>query len=129
MNLLEGFTSFNFEEGAPYVSVTKNGVTFNKSVIMKLNYPNYVVLLINAAEKKIALQSCDPSTPNSIVFYKGKDDASKPLSVRWNAKDLLQTLSRMMEWDLEMKSYRIYGEPLPENKAMLFDLNTATVLK
>lgn len=129
MNSLEGFTSFNFEEGAPYVSVTKNGVTFNKSVIMKLNYPNYVVLLINAAEKKIALQSCAPSTSNSTVFYKGKDDASKPLSVRWNAKDLLQTLSRMMEWDLEMKSYRIYGEPLPENKAMLFDLNTATVLK
>lgn len=96
---------------------------------MKLNYPNYVVLLINTTEKKIVLQSCDSSTPNSTVFYKSKYDDPKPLSVRWNAKDLLQTLSQMMEWNLEMKSYRIYGELLPESNAMLFDLNTTTILK
>ena len=38
MFFFDGFTAFNFNEGAPYVSITKNGVTFNKSVIMKLKY-------------------------------------------------------------------------------------------
>ena len=36
MSLLENFKAFNFNEGVPYVSVTSNGMTFNKSVIMKL---------------------------------------------------------------------------------------------
>ena len=39
MSLLENFKPFNFNEGVPYVSITINGMTFNKSVIMKLEYP------------------------------------------------------------------------------------------
>ena len=30
MSIFDGFTSFNFDEGVPYVSITKNGVTFMK---------------------------------------------------------------------------------------------------
>ena len=45
MSLLENFKAFNFNEGVPYVSVTSNGMTFNKSVIMKLGYPEHVLLL------------------------------------------------------------------------------------
>ena len=47
MSLLENFKTFNFNEGVPYVSVTSNGITFNKDVVMKLDYPKYVVLLID----------------------------------------------------------------------------------
>ena len=36
MSMFENFTTFNFNEGVPYVTVTKNGVAFNKGVIMKL---------------------------------------------------------------------------------------------
>ena len=70
MSILDGFKSFNFYEGVPYVSITKNGVTFNKAVIMKLNYPANVVLLINAEEKVIAIQKCTPDVKNSTTFYK-----------------------------------------------------------
>ena len=42
MSLLENFKPFNFNEGVPYVSITINGMTFNKSVIMKLEYPESV---------------------------------------------------------------------------------------
>ena len=52
MSVLDGFTAFNFDEGVPYVSVTRNGVTFNKAVVMKLNYPENVLLLISDAEKR-----------------------------------------------------------------------------
>ena len=47
MTMLEGFKPFNFSEGVPYVSITNNGMTFNKSVVMKLDYPEQVVLLID----------------------------------------------------------------------------------
>lgn len=128
MNVFEGFSAFNFDEGVPYVSVTKNGVSFNKSVIMKLNYPSNVVLLINPESKKIAIKCCDESTPNSVAFYKNKEN-SNVLCVRWNAKDLLDTIEKMMEWDLESSGYRAGGILLNEEKAMLFDLSMAKSIK
>ena len=56
MTMLEGFKPFNFSEGVPYVSITNNGMTFNKSVVMKLDYPEQVVLLIDNETRRIALQ-------------------------------------------------------------------------
>ena len=123
MSFFEGFQTFNFDEGVPYVSVTKNGVTFNKAVIMKMGYPEYVVLLINANEKKIALKKCTEETPNHTSFY--KENEKKILSVRWNAKDLLNTLQDMTGWDLSKDAYRIDGALIKEEEAMLFDFTNA----
>ena len=33
---LSGFSAFDFSEGVPYFSVTLNGLTFNKAVVLKL---------------------------------------------------------------------------------------------
>lgn len=33
---LSGFSAFDFSEGVPYFSVTLNGLTFNRSVVLKL---------------------------------------------------------------------------------------------
>ena len=121
------FTAFNFNEGAPYVSITKNGVTFNKSVIMKLKYPPYVVLLINPQTKQIAIQACDANTQNAVAFYK-EDKKSNVLSVRWNGRDLLNTIKEMMNWDYSSESYKVAGTLLGEESAMLFDLENAEVI-
>lgn len=125
MSILNGFTAFNFEEGSPYVSITKNGMTFNKAVIMKLRFPRHVVLLINEQEKMIAIKPCDEFTQNHTDFYKGN---TKILSVRWNAKDLLNTMQEITGWDLSKEAYRVNGTLLKEEDAMLFDLNSAISL-
>ena len=124
MSILDGFTAFNFNEGAPYVSITKNGVTFNKGVIMKLKNPAYVVLLINAKAKQIAIQVCESETPNSTPFFT-EDKKSNQLSVRWNGRDLLNTIREMMGWDLSSESYKVLGTHLIEESAMLFELDGA----
>jgi hypothetical protein len=126
MSVLEGFKAFNFNEGVPYVSVTCNGVTFNKAVVMKLNYPEYVVLFIDANSRRIALQVCDERTPNAVMFYRPKK--KNVISVRWNGRDLLNTIKSMMQWDLEKESYRTEGELIQEENAMIFDLNNVSVL-
>lgn len=99
MSLLENFKPFNFNEGVPYVSITINGMTFNKSVIMKLEYPEYVRLLIDEETKRIAVQPCAQDTPNAATFY-NKEKKSNALSVRWNGRDLLNTIQGIMHWDL-----------------------------
>ena len=127
MSALSGFKSFNFNEGVSYVSVTSNGVTFNRSVLLKLGCPEYVVLLINEETKQIAVQVCDENTTNAVPFFKEKKDGV--LSVRWNARDLLNNLSAMMDWDLSKQSYSIEGVLLKDENAILFDFSKASELK
>lgn len=127
MPLLEKFKPFNFNEGVPYVSITNNGMTFNRSVIIKMEYPEHVVLLIDDEDRRIAIQACSPDTPNAATFYKEKK--SNVISVRWNGRDLLNTIQSMMGWDLSKGGFRIDGILLKEEHAMLFDLNSATELK
>lgn len=127
MPILEGFVPFDFSEGAPYVSITANGMTFNKSVSIKMNYPEYARLLINSDEKKIALVTTTEDDKMGAKFCKGKD--AEILSVRWNSKDLMSTIIRLMDWPLEEKSYKVDGEHIAEGNIMLFDLKLAKELK
>lgn len=126
MSIFDGFKAFNFDEGVPYVSVTRNGVTFNRAVIMKLDYPTHIQLLINENTKQVAVLPCAESANNATSFYKEK--RNNVVSVRYNGKDLLNTLKAMMEWNLEVDSYRIEGNHIKEENAMLFDFKTATKL-
>ena len=126
MSVLDSFKPFNFNEGMPYVSITSNGMTFNKSVVMKMDYPEFVVLLIDEDSKRIAIKKCDSHTQNAAPFYKEKK--SNVISVRWNGRDLLNTIQSMMEWDLDKGGFRIDGLLLKEEQAMLFDLTSATAL-
>lgn len=123
---LSNFKTFDFNEGAPYVSVTCNGLTFNKAVIMKMDYPEAARLLIDSDNKLLAVQACGKDEEKAYSFYKPKE--SRVLSVRWNTKDLVNTVSRLGGWDLKQMSYRVDGIYIPEQSLMLFDLNTATPL-
>ena len=123
MSLLDGFKTFDFSEGFPYVSVTRNGVTFNKAVVVKLNYPSHVLLLINDETHQIAVQVCTEDNPKAVSFYKEKK--SGLISGRWNGKDLMTTLSEMMTWNLDKQSFRIDGSLLKEENAMLFNFEEA----
>ena len=127
MSLLDSFKPFNFNEGVPYVSITTNGMTFNKSVVMKLAYPAHVVLLIDEDSKRIAIKKCDESAQNAVAFYKPKK--SNVISVRWNGRDLLNTIEEMMGWNLSKMGYKADGLLLREEDAMVFDLSKAIELK
>ncbi len=126
MSMLEKFKTFNFNEGIPYISITKNGIRFSKGVVMKLKYPQYVIFLINENSQQIALQVCDKKTPNATVFYKQKK--TNTISIRWNNRDLLNTIKDIMQWNIEEKLYRIEGKLIHEENAILFDLNQANIL-
>ncbi len=127
MTLFDSFKPFNFNEGVPYVSVTNNGVTFNKSVVMKLGYPEYVILLFDEETKRMAIKCSYKEEPNATSFYKKK--RTNVISVRWNGKDLLNTIQDITGWDLSKAGYRVDGILIREEQAMLFDLNFAVALK
>lgn len=122
---LSGFSAFDFSEGVPYFSVTLNGLTFNKAVVLKLGSPAYVRLLINEESRQVVLQVCEETTPKATTFYKPKKNGV--LSVRWGSQDLVATFKRLLENDFREHGYRVDGE-LIEDGLMLFDLNSAKPL-
>ena len=126
MGMLDNFRAFDFSEGVPQISVTRNGLTFNQGVVKKLGCAPRVRLLIDDENQQIALQICAENAPNSAEFYKPKKSGA--YSVRWNGRDLLNTISDLMGWDLEKHGYRTNGTFLRDEQAMLFDLKKATEL-
>lgn len=122
--MLEKFKKVNLTTGLPYMSITDNGITFSKNAVVKMGRPNYVVLLMNDDDKQIAIKVCDKEEESAIQFAK----SVKVINVRWNNKDFLNTLSKLMSWDLKEEGYRVLGEWYDNEQAMLFDLTKATVI-
>ena len=120
--MLNGFRVINLISGLPSLSITKNGVGLNKASIVKLEYTEKVLLMINDAEKMIAVQKCENDNPNATQFYKKQ----RNVVVRWNNSDLLSTLEKMMGWDVKKNGFKVTGEYDNENFALIFDLKKAT---
>jgi len=127
---LTGFKVFDFSEGVPYFSVTRNGMTFSKAVTLKLGCPSHVRLLINNEKKQVVLQACPENTPQSVPFYKekgSKEKGNEVFSVRWNSRDLIATFERLFGTTFENHGFRVEGALIDE-QMMLFDLNYAKAL-
>lgn len=120
--MFEKFKKVNLTTGLPYLSITDNGVTFSKSVIVKMGKPSFVELLMNEDDKQIAVRVCNKDEDGAIQFVKN----AKTVNVRWNNRDFLNTLSKMMDWNLKEEGYRVLGDWYDSEQAMLFDLTKAT---
>ncbi|MCX8167225.1 MAG: hypothetical protein N3E37_05250 [Candidatus Micrarchaeota archaeon] len=124
--MLEGFKTINLTIGLPSISITENGLTFNKTSIVKIGRPSHVLLMINEKTKQIAIQPCDGENEDATPFL--KNTTKTILSVRWNNKDLLYTLVKLMGWNLTKHGYKVEGEYFSDINTMIFDLNSATII-
>jgi hypothetical protein len=123
MGLLDGFEVIDTITGSPTMSITKNGISFNKTTLEKLACPEYVRALIDKTNKKIAIVPCGKTDRGSRSFYKvGKDTSN---GARWNNYDLKQTIETLMKWNLEEESWKITGLYSEEDNALIFDLSNA----
>ena len=118
--MLEGFKEYNMSVGTASVSISENGVGFSKTAVIKMEKPKYVRLLINDETKQIAIQKSKDN--EGIKFY---NESKRNIGVRWNNKELLKTISQMMDWDLAGKVFRVDGDYNKEDQALIFDLKNA----
>ena len=119
---LNKFKPFDFTEGTPYISITENGITFSKGVVNKLDRPARAEILINAVDKQFIIRGCNINNAHSNAFFK---ENSKTKYVRWNNKNLIMSIENIMGCDLSKYAYRVDGQYISEEKAILFDLNNA----
>lgn len=123
--MLKGFKVYDFTERVPYISVTANGVTFGNGVIKKLRFPEYVCLLFNVKEKQMAIQVASKDDENAIQFC---SEMGCSTSIRINHKDFKDTIKHITNWDISSTGYRVEGKLLPEENAIIFNLDKAEEL-
>ena len=70
MALLDSFKPRKLVIGSPYISVTSNGVSINKSAIDKLEYADYIKFLVDEQGKRLAVQICGEDDPDKVQFDK-----------------------------------------------------------
>ena len=120
--LLEGFRKITLATGVPSMSITKNGITFNKAAVIKMDKAPSIFLFLNSAEKKIAIQKCAPEADGAVPFYK---ETSGYIAAKINNGDFIHTVSKMMNWQLDKAGYKCLGDAYPEEGIMIFDLSSA----
>ena len=123
---LEGFEIFEFVVGTPTLSVTKNGVAFNKTTVEKLRKPETVLPLINKSSAQVAIKPCEYIDNGAQRFFREGNKVAN--GVRWNNKDLLDTISKMMKWNLDNGGYKVKGTYFEDENAIVFDLRKAEPL-
>lgn len=123
MGMLDGFEVIDAVYGVPSVSITKNGISFNKTTLEKLNCPEYAKALIDKQGKRIAIVPCGEAEKGARIFFKNGRDTSN--GVRWNNYDLRTTVERMMGWNLADGGWKIAGLYSEEDDALIFDLKEA----
>lgn len=123
---MDGFKPFTFGNTGPSVSITKNGVTFNKAAVDKLGSPQYALLLINEKEKKLAVKKTSSTDPLAVPFCAAIKKGAP--SVRWNSKELLRAICSMTGWDFSGNSnasYKIFATHDRSEGALIIDLTAA----
>ena len=125
--MLEGFVQIPILPGSSFLSVTENGLNFNKNVVKHMNKAESIILLCNSSKKQIAIQKCDKGTENSIPFY--RDEKNLTTGVRFNNREIQQMIAAMMNWNLQEFNYRADGFTTNDRSTMIFNLNSARVFR
>ena len=121
--MLEGFLEVPILQGSSFMSITDNGINFNKNVVKHMQGAEYIIILCNSSKKQIAIQKCDKGRENSIQFY--RDEKSFVNGVRFNNREVVQMIVSMMNWNLQEFNYRADGFLTEDRSTMIFDLNSA----
>ena len=123
--MLDGFKPISITSGVPTMTLTKNGIGFNKSAILKIDGPKYVRVLLNSEKNMVAICPCSEDDDYATPFAK---DGRKTVNVRWNSRDFTSTTASMMKWDGSTRGKKVTGQYYPDEDTLVFDMNNAVEL-
>ena len=124
---LSRFQPYLLVAGSASISFSRNGLGVSKAAVARLGNSKFVRILIDGKGKRLAIQVCEENDPMATLFSK----SDKPEGVRWNTKDLNQTILNMTGWTFDEKKqcYKVEGTYVEDEDgpALIFDLNDAQV--
>lgn len=123
---LSGFKEYNLSNGLPTMTISKNGISFSQTAVIRLRKPEFAEILINSVDEQVVVRAASKDNPNSAPFFKTN---KKIISVRWNYKDLIQTFEELMNWNVAEHTYKVEGSFSIDDNLILFDLRKFQEIK
>lgn len=113
---------------APAMTITRGKLRFNMACLNKFQDVEYVELLLNSVNRRIAIRPCSKDNPNAIHWGKLREE-------RWcvnevGCKSFASILFGLMSWDDDTR-YKFRGEFIErdDQKMLLFELDEPEMLK
>lgn len=109
------------------MTVMGNMIKFNKATATELMYPEYVRMLIDAANKQVVVQTSSEKTRNAVVFSKGEDKRVYAITVKVPA--IVVAIRKLIPELGENESLTFRGNLYAEDKAIIYDLSSGEPVK
>lgn len=112
----------------PVLTITNGRMRFNAACVKKFEDVEYVELLLNSVNNRIAIRPCDKDNPNAIRWAKLRNEkwVAYPLA----CKGLFGALVDIVNWS-DDSVYKLYGQFIEEGKQkmLLFSLDEPDIIK
>lgn len=101
----------------------KNRIRIHKNTLKALDYPDYVLLLINPAAQLIAVKTSDGKDARA---HRVVHRVSPTQSFEIYSSTLFKQLFQCSPWD-DQRSYRVFGRPIEKLGLVQFDIRDSQV--
>jgi hypothetical protein len=122
--MLAGFETYDASIKEVVAKISKAGIIFNKATAYRLDNPIYVEFGMDRSGKRIALQAVSKKSDQSLNFTTHSETGI----TKWGSKDILNEIYKIAELDPSL-TYRVTGEAVEKENAVIFDLGQAQVIK
>lgn len=109
------FFSHIFE---PSITFNKNKIAMNTACVRKLPEVEYVQMLVNPDEKKLAVRPCREDEKDSFKWRSG-GDGKPPKPKQVTCKMFFAKIMSLMEWNPDYR-YKLLGKLIESNGELLF---------
>lgn len=111
----------------PSLTLNRNKVSVNMACIRRLPNVDYVQILVNPEEKKLAVRPCKEEEKDSFRWCSDNENRN-PKQV--TCRIFFAKVTSLMEWDVEHR-YKLLGKLIRSNGEFLFtfDLNTPEIFE
>jgi len=128
-DVLQGFEVVDTEVGRSDSVLTISGsmLKFNKPTATELQYPAFVRVLINAPEKKVAIQACTEKTKSATSFSKPEDKQAYAITIKNPA--IVIAVRKLLPNLNQNDALTFNGTLYAEDEVIIYDLTNGTPIK
>ena len=126
--MLKDFTVIEIRKkvGRTQMIIDPKRLRFSRHVIEALEYSPYVHFLVNARDKKLAIQICREKDGQSTRFSKPREEQGQKSTLVQN-EALMATLHELMPELNDGQRHSVLGVYSSQDKAVIYDLKDSVI--
>ncbi len=122
MAIIDSFELINDGRKRPFITLRDRSITFSKSAIEAMKYPEFVHMFVDKKSRRVAFVPCG-NDEAAIPFYKEPKEGMSIL-VRISGRKRALILMEIAQINNCSKGLRFYGEYVADENTLVIDMRT-----